>query len=246
MKTLTKYLVVIIIFACIIAESHTSYSQINGEDIIANLKDTDEEYYEYTKTSLITLLCNSNWSMGYGRMQFYKTGIYETGAQDTYEGKWEMTDNGKIIVFPINEMSNKRELKFLNTYTLAYNSNDIAYYSDEFYRSYGSSEESKKITEKSLSNITKEDIIGIWVTDEQGPMGELLGFKFTENSFEFGRPGLEMLFGCWDDALYEYIGTWRYDKTNRTIIIYRTGGSENMGNIEITLDNLAPHYHMGR
>lgn len=235
MKTVIKYFVVFLIFTSVISEPHAVYSQTTGEDIITNLKDADEEYYEYTKTSLINLLCNSNWSLGYDQITFYKNGIYETGVQDTYERKWKMTDEGKIIVYPVNEMNKKREFEFLNTYTLINNSKKIAYFSVEFYWSFGSSKESKKVTEKDISDITEEDITGIWVTDEQGPMGELLGFKFTENSFEFGRPGLEIPFGCWDDAEYEDVGTWRYDKTNKTIIMSRTG-YENMGNIEIKLN----------
>ena len=219
MKTIYKYFVVILLFFTIISDSYIVRSQTKLKDINGNFK-------EYSKESLKNLLCNSNWTFGYSRIDFRKNYTYETGVQDTWEGKWKMTDEGTILVLPAFEGNDIWELHFLNTYTLSDNLNNPTHYSDVYYEVFEASEESKKAIRKNLSEITKSDIIGIWVTDEHGPMGELLGFKFTETSVKFGSPGLELPFGCWDDVEYKHYGTWKYLKKNNTIMIKRTKNND--------------------
>ncbi len=214
MKKINKYLAVIL-FIIIISLPFTIGAQ-------TKLKDLNGHTNEYSNELLINLLCNSNWTLGYGRIDFHKNYIYETGVMDTWEGKWKMTDEGIILVLPVFEGNDIEELYFMNTYTLTDQFNNIKYYSDEYYKAFSSTEESKKAISKNLSEITKNDIIGIWVTEEQGPMGEWLGFKFFEHKVYFGNPGLELPFGCWDDVEYKYYGTWKYLEKYKTIMIKHT------------------------
>lgn len=227
MKTINKYLAVLL-FMIIISVPSTAGAQIKLKNIKGNV-------YEYSNELLINLLCNSDWTLGYDRMDFHKNYIYETGVQDTWEGKWKITDKGIILVLPDFEGNDVRELHFLNTYTLADKSNIPVYYNDDYYESFETSEESKKAVGKNLFEIEKKDIIGIWVTDEQGDMGELFAFMFTETSVKMGYPGLELPFGCWDDVEYKYYGTWKYLPKYNTIMIKRTkDGEDNYVKIKIS------------
>jgi len=207
----------IFLTAVLITIPSISFSQ---NETIISLKNPDETYTDFTREELIEHLCNHEWSYGYDRMDFEKNGIYITGAQDSYEGKWELTKDGKIKVYSAWDGGKTRFLMFSYSYILLNSDNRRdAYYSDAYYEAFNDSKERKREQEIELSDVTVDDILGIWVTDEQGPMGELIGFKFYEHTVYMGNPGLEMLFGCWDDVEYENGYNWTYNKENWTIII---------------------------
>lgn len=213
----------ILLFLCILIsvfslQSTKVFSQ--EENFIIKLEDIDGNRVAYSRSELIELLCKHEWTYGYLYVNFLKNGIYESGVQETYEGKWEIDEKGDIHVNPRVEGEAENLLKFKTSYCLTDEYGTEVFYNDEYYKKYNVPKESKTITEIDLINISKENLSGIWVTDDQGPMGELLGFKFTADKFYFGRPGLELPFGNWNEVDYNYKGTWRYKKDENTIEIY--------------------------
>lgn len=195
------------------------FSQEKNE-VKFTLEDINGNQIDFTRSELIELLCSNEWNFGYLYINFLDNGIYESGVQESYEGKWEMDENGDIHVEPRVEGVAENLLRLRSTYCLTDEYGKDAFYNKEYYEANSVSEESKTIAEIELSNITKDHIIGIWVTDEQGPMGELLGFEFTSDHFYFGHPGLEIPFGCWDEVNYGSKGTWGYDKEKNIIMIF--------------------------
>lgn len=215
-KRIYKFCILLIAFLTI----NTQFFSQKTNDLIISLEDIDGNPHKFTKSELIELLCNSDWTYGYLYINFINNGIYESGVQELYEGKWEIDENGDIYVEPWVEGEAENKLRLRSTYCLTNEYNTDVFYSEEYYDKYNASEDSKTETEIDLSEITKEDIIGLWVTDEQGPMGELLGFLFTEDYLYFGHPGLEIPFGCWDEVIYEPRGDWNYDNEEKIITIY--------------------------
>jgi hypothetical protein len=219
-KTSVKLYVISFIVLLFSIKNTPVFSQ-EDEQTIITLEDINGDPVNFTKSELTELLCNYEWTYGYLYVNFLDKGIYESGVQESYEGKWIMDDKGDIHVEPRIEGEAENLLRFRSTYCLTDEYGTDVFYNDQYYNKYSVSKESKTLAEIELSEINEDMLSGIWVTDEQGPMGELLGFKFSHDFFYFGRPGLEIPFGCWEKVSYNKRGTWSYDDETKTIKIKR-------------------------
>jgi hypothetical protein len=174
----------------------------------------------FTQNELIDVLCASAWEYGYTTLNFSADGKYTRSIQDTEYGFWMFNNPGEILLFDSEEANEPSGiLNFETRYILTG-------YADERYISgdapiSNESEIFTQLTSKEipLSEVTSSDILGLWVTEEHGPMGERFGFQFTEEGFTMGHVGIDKLYNEWSSISYPTQAYWDYVPEENLILV---------------------------
>jgi hypothetical protein len=155
-------------------------------------------------------------------------------SQDSWTGWWDYSPDGSLNLYsekPEEGTYNPPSymMKLINSYMLESVENRPGadgseieseyFYSDEYYEKNSADPDSKKASMIELSSVGETDLYNTWVTREEGPMGEWLGFTFTPYEFRFGRSSVNDPFGFWNDSEYVSRGIWAYHPEDHEILI---------------------------